>query len=130
MAKAVQLAMDHMESRIGIVSDKKKMSNQITLRAYLVIILSLVVLTMSCKTSIDVEGISPVKYRVITYNTGDYSGIGFKNGSADGRILYRRRLYQLEKLSSCPINRVYPEQKKNKASPIAPPVAKNRNSPG
>jgi len=40
-----------------------------------------------------------------------------------GYILLIRRLYQLKKSLLRPRNNVYPEQKKNNASPTAPPVA-------
>lgn len=39
-----------------------------------------------------------------------------------GYILFILRLYQFIKLSFLPRNKVNPEQKKNKPSPIAPPV--------
>ena len=42
-----------------------------------------------------------------------------------GNILFILLLYQLSNLISLPRNKVNPEAKKNRASPIAPPVDKN-----
>ena len=46
-----------------------------------------------------------------------------------GYILLIHLLYQLSNRPILPKKRVHPEQKKNKASPIAPPVAKSLKSP-
>ena len=42
---------------------------------------------------------------------------------AEGYILFILLLYQLSNLVGCFQNKVYPEAKRNRQSPIAPPVA-------